>query len=73
MAGSVAAAGDKIVAGGIAGENYGRIVCCSFTGMVQGSAQIGGIAGVNRVSGQIISSTFDGKVQATNATAASQA
>ena len=51
VAGSVAAAGDKIVAGGIAGENYGRIVCCSFTGMVQGSAQIGGIAGVNRVSG----------------------
>ena len=36
VAGSVAAGGDKIACGGIAGENYGRIVCCTFTGMVQG-------------------------------------
>ena len=45
VAGSVAAGGDKIACGGIAGENYGRIVCCTFTGMVQGDTQIGGIVG----------------------------
>ena len=31
VAGSVAAGGDKIACGGIAGENYGRIVCCRAT------------------------------------------
>ena len=45
VAGSVAAGGDKIACGGIAGENYGKIVCCTFTGMVQGDTQIGGIVG----------------------------
>ena len=66
--GSVAAGGDKIACGGIAGENYGKIVCCTFTGMVQGNTQIGGIAGLNQVSGEIISCSFEGKVQATTAT-----
>ena len=39
VAGSVAAGGDKIACGGIAGENYGKIVCCTFTGMGQGDTQ----------------------------------
>lgn len=68
VAGSVAAGGDKIACGGIAGENYGRIVRCTFTGMVQGDTQIGGIAGRNQVSGQIVSCSFEGKVQGTTAT-----
>lgn len=68
VAGSVAAGGDKIACGGIAGENYGKIVCCTFTGMVQGDTQIGGIAGRNQVSGQIVSCSFEGKVQGTTAT-----
>ena len=68
VAGSVAAGGDKIACGGIAGENYGRIVCCTFTGMVQGDTQIGGIVGRNQASGQIVSCSFEGKGQGTNAT-----
>ena len=68
VAGSVAAGGDKIACGGIAGENYGKIVCCTLTGMVQGDTQIGGIAGRNQVSGQIVSCSFEGKVQGTTAT-----
>ena len=68
VAGSVAAGGDKIACGGIAGENYGRIVCCTFTGMVQGDTQIGGIVGRNQASGQIVSCSFEGKVQGTTAT-----
>lgn len=68
VAGSVAAGGDKIACGGIAGENYGKIVCCTFTGMVQGDTQIGGIVGRNQVSGQIVSCSFEGKVQGTTAT-----
>ena len=63
VAGSVAAGGDKIACGGIAGENYGKIVCCTFTGMVQGDTQIGGIVGRNQASGQIVSCSFEGKVQ----------
>ena len=68
VAGSVAAGGDKIACGGIAGENYGKIVCCTFTGMVQGDTQIGGIVGRNQASGQIVSCSFEGKGQGTNAT-----
>ena len=68
VAGSVAAGGDKIACGGIAGENYGKIVCCTFTGMVQGDTQIGGIVGRNQASGQIVSCSFEGKVQGTTAT-----
>ena len=64
----MAAGGDKIACGGIAGENYGKIVCCTFTGMVQGDTQIGGIVGRNQVSGQIVSCSFEGKVQGTTAT-----
>lgn len=68
VAGSVATGGDQIACGGIAGQNYGRIVSCSFTGMVQGSVQIGGIAGINQAEGLIVSCSFDGKVQAATAT-----
>ena len=39
--------------GGIAGENSGSIVNCSFSGRVSGSSDIGGIVGLNTASGEI--------------------
>lgn len=39
--------------GGIAGENNGLIIGCTFSGSINGSESIGGIAGVNAQSGRI--------------------
>lgn len=54
--------GSKSVAGGIAGENSGVIERCSFDGSVKGEKSIGGIAGKNTYSGQIISCYSYGNV-----------
>ena len=68
VAGSVACGGDKNTAGGIAGVNYGKIVYCSFTGMVQGNSYIGGIIGSNAAGGLIASCSFSGSVQGSSST-----
>ena len=68
VTGCVAPGGDQALVGGIAGRNSGKIVRCTFSGVVQGQTQTGGLVGCNEVTGEILSSTFSGSVQATNAT-----
>ena len=53
--GTVEMSGTCEAAGGIAGENYGRITGCSFSGSISGSVNTGGIAGY--LSGVIRSCT----------------
>lgn len=60
--GTVSPAGAAEAVGGLAGENYGHIQHCSFTGTVSGSVDVGGIAGVNGASGTIETSTAGGAV-----------
>lgn len=60
--GSVAPGGAKDAAGGIAGENRGTIQSCTFSGTVSGADSIGGIAGVNTVTGTIRSCTAQGSI-----------
>lgn len=60
--GSVAPGGARNAAGGIAGENRGTIQGCTFSGTVSGADSIGGIAGVNTVTGTIRSCTAQGSV-----------
>lgn len=48
--------------GGIAGINYGIIRRCSFSGTVGGTRAIGGIAGLNQTTGQILDCTVEGTV-----------
>ena len=48
--------------GGIAGSNAGTIENCAFDGVVSGTSQIGGIAGVNTVKGSINGCTVSGTV-----------
>ena len=55
--GSICPGGDKAIVGGIVGENYGTIEGCSFVGSIIGKSEVGGIAGINRLSGSIISCT----------------
>lgn len=68
VTGCVAPGGDQTLVGGIAGKNSGKIVRCSFSGVVQGQSQTGGLVGCNEADGEILSSSFSGTVQATNAT-----
>ena len=49
--GWVAPGGDNDTVGGIAGVNYGTLTNCQFSGAVEGSSEVGGIAGRNETTG----------------------
>lgn len=60
--GTVAPQGSRNTVGGIAGSNAGTIRFCTFKGTVSGNDGIGGIAGVNGVSGIIENCYMQGMV-----------
>ncbi len=60
--GDVTAANEQECIGGICGVNYGTIRTCSFRGIVSGQNTVGGIAGVNEVSGVIANCLSDGRI-----------
>ena len=60
--GSVQPEGSRSGAGGIAGCNRGTVANCSFHGCVSGNQQIGGIAGVNELTGVIENCQVKGKI-----------
>ena len=60
--GSVTPNGDKRLVGGIVGDNYGLIENCSFIGTIMGKTDVGGIAGINRISGTIKGCSASGEV-----------
>ncbi len=66
--GVVSPSGDKGCVGGIVGDNSGRIKNCEFIGTVIGSSDIGGIAGINRLSGTISDCTVSGEIIGENRT-----
>ncbi len=63
VAGRITPGGLQTAVGGIAGENAGRIEACSFYGTVSGGEKVGGIAGVNTVTGIIESCRMSGTLQ----------
>lgn len=54
--------------GGIAGSNGGLILECSFSGLVHGTNYVGGIAGNNETTGQLVNNTVTGAVIGTHFT-----
>ena len=60
--GTVEMSGTCETAGGIAGENYGRITGCSFSGSISGSVNTGGIAGLNSIGGSVLNSQASGAI-----------
>ena len=60
VSGSVIPAGSPVIIGGIAGENYGLIKDCSFKGVVKGNDYVGGIVGMNQLSGNVSFCTSEG-------------
>ena len=51
--GTLAPGGSAKRVGGIAGENRGTIQNCAFTGTVDGAESVGGVVGVNAVTGTL--------------------
>ena len=68
ISGTIAPAGTRENIGGLAGVNYGTVINCSFTGKVSGQNAVGGIAGVNKGTGKIITSSSEAEILATNYT-----
>lgn len=62
LTGTVIPEGSRCVVGGLAGENAGIILNCTFDGLVAGSEQIGGIVGKNRTTGVIENTKVSGTV-----------
>ena len=65
-AGTVAPTGTKEYVGGIAGASAGRIENCAFAGTVSGSQHVGGIAGLQALTGVTENCTVSGTVQGTH-------
>lgn len=68
VTGSVNISGGWEATGGIAGENRGTIARCTFEGTVEGSENVGGIAGVNEMTGQIVGCSVSGEISGEHVT-----
>ncbi len=68
VTGAVRPGGDRMVVGGIVGDNSGIIIHCSFDGTVEGTDYVGGVTGFNEQCGIIMDCTNSGKVIGTHYT-----
>lgn len=62
VTGNITPSGENSAVGGIVGENYGEIRNSTFTGTVSGSANVGGIVGINGYTGEIENCRVSGVV-----------
>ncbi|MCI8387139.1 MAG: hypothetical protein HFE63_01565 [Clostridiales bacterium] len=62
VSGIVTPSGSRELTGGIAGVNEGKLLRCSFTGIVSAKIKVGGIVGENHLSGEIYDCTVDGSI-----------
>lgn len=66
VSGSVIPSGNQVIVGGLCGNNKGYIRECSFKGVVRGSDYIGGLVGMNELSGTISFCTSEGFISGTH-------
>lgn len=62
VAGNIQPGGSRDIIGAIAGHNEGQILKCTFTGSISGADYIGGITGINTVTGIIDNCHVDGEI-----------
>ena len=62
VAGILTPKGSAVTVGGIVGSNAGTITDCTFTGTINGTDEIGGIAGINTVTGSIMECSVSGNI-----------
>ncbi len=60
--GSVTPMGEKCYVGGIVGDNRGTVSGCVFNGTVIGKGDVGGIVGINRLSGSVEDCISSGEI-----------
>lgn len=60
--GTVRPSGSAVNVGGIVGDNAGAVRNCGFHGSVEGKSAVGGIAGLNRETGELARTTTSGAV-----------
>lgn len=63
LEGNIVPSGSQNRIGGIAGENYGTIENCRFSGIVSGSEQVGGIAGLNEAGATVTGCSVSGVIR----------
>ena len=68
VSGSVRPAGSASNVGGVVGSNAGAVRNCTFHGVVEGSGTVGGVAGLNRETGELARCTATGTVTGEDAT-----
>ncbi len=68
VSGQVTGGGDGVNVGGVAGNNAGSLLSCSFQGTVSGKANLGGVAGLNAASGELSGCSSAGEVTGESAT-----
>ena len=61
--GTVSPAGSRAMTGGVVGSNAGLLENIHFRGTVVGTDRVGGIAGINTLTGAILRCTAEGTVQ----------
>lgn len=60
--GSVTPSGSRNIVGGIAGNNAGKIMNCHFAGTLVAADRLGGIAGINAITGIIENCSANGTI-----------
>jgi len=68
VSGRINPSGSQSIVGGIAGDNNGIIMDCSFKGIVESKDYVGGIAGINRLEGIISDCSVEGVIMGTHFT-----
>lgn len=63
VSGIVMPSGNQTFVGGIVGQNEGAVFNCSFKGVVNGNDYVGGIAGLNKLTGILSGCKTEGYVQ----------
>ena len=66
--GTLTPTGTKKNIGGVAGNNSGQILSCTFNGTIDAQTNVGGIAGINEESGSIYNSSASGSITGTHST-----
>lgn len=62
VTGNVTPSGENSTVGGVAGENYGEVKNCTFTGTVSGTQNVGGIVGSNGYTGEVANCRVNGEI-----------
>ena len=68
ISGTMNLSGSCTAVGGIAGTNYGTISNCSFSGTINGKENVGGIVGLNAITGAVLNCSTGGAVTGENKT-----